>query len=223
LPETTPEGFPPNFTVVGAGLAASSWALVAQTLPECHVLECAVESRQVVEFCGRVGPAILIVDYESLLRLEGRQVPAVEVLSTVQVLVLCRSCDEGVYKTALAAGCSGVIPLDSPAETLRRALKAMSEGELWYPRAVLSALARGSILNMSGSQKRLTARETEILRLLGMDQKNQAIADQLFISRETVRWHLRALYAKLGVSGRDQARRYALSTSDFAVRSMRPN
>jgi DNA-binding NarL/FixJ family response regulator len=217
------EDLSPNCTVVGAGLGASSWAFVAQALPECHVLECGVDSREVVEFCTLAGPAILIVDYDSLLQLEGKPIPAIATLSTVQVLVLCQRSDEDVYRTALAAGCSGVLPLDSAAANLLKAVKSIGEGELWYPRAVLSALARGSILSMSGSQKKLTARETEILRLLGMDQKNQAIADQLFISRETVRWHLRALYAKLGVSGRDEARRYALNTSDLSVRSLRPN
>jgi DNA-binding NarL/FixJ family response regulator len=218
-----PEGLITDCTVLGVGLTEESKALVTVALPKCHLLECELNSSQLVEFCEVAGPAILLVDYESLLRLKGQQIPAITNLSTVQILVLSQSCSESVYRTTLAAGCAGVLPLNlptSPIDNLRKAIKAMNEGELWYPRAVLSALARGSILSMHGSHKKLTARETEILRLLRMDQKNQAIADQLFISRETVRWHLRALYSKLGVSSRDEARRFATDLSD---RNIRPN
>jgi NarL family two-component system response regulator LiaR len=95
--------------------------------------------------------------------------------------------------------------------TAGEAVKAIGDGDLWYPRAVLSALVRRSILNRSVSQKRLTSREMEILRLLGMETKNQTIADQLFISRETVRWHLRALYSKIGVNNRSEAQQYVLN------------
>lgn len=201
---------PRNITIVGAGLTEASRKIVVQALPECHILASELDSWQVVRFCTLVGPSILIVDEESLLRLKCEQIPAAEYLSTVQVLLLCRICNETAYKLALSAGCSGVLALDSPSENLRKAVKAIGEGDLWYPRNVLSALARRSILSRSILRKKLTVRETEILRLVGMNQKNQAIADQLFISRDTVRWHLRTLYSKIGVNNRSEAHQYAL-------------
>ncbi len=199
-----------DITIVGAGLTAASRRVVVQALPECHILASELDSWQVVRFCTLVGPSILIVDEESLLQLKCEQVPAAEYLSTVQVLLLCRKCNEASYKSALLAGCSGALALDSPSENLRKAVKTIGEGDLWYPRSVLSALARRSILSRSILRKKLTARETEILRLVGMNQKNQAIADQLFISRDTVRWHLRTLYSKIGVNNRLEAHQYAL-------------
>jgi DNA-binding CsgD family transcriptional regulator len=50
---------------------------------------------------------------------------------------------------------------------------------------------------------RLTAREHEILQGVADGATNQEIAENLFVTRETVRWHLRAVYNKLGVHSRD--------------------
>ncbi len=189
-----------GFTVAAAGLKPRSQEMVAQALPECKFLQSGLNSWEMVRFCKLVGPAILIVDDEALMQLQSEQIPAVEYLATAHVLVLCRDCNEHAYSNAISAGCAGMLELDAPPEHLRKAVQAIGEGVLWYPRAVLSALARKSILNRSLSQKKLTDREKEVLRLLGLDRKNQAIADQLYISRNTVRWHLRTLYSKIGVS-----------------------
>jgi DNA-binding CsgD family transcriptional regulator len=51
----------------------------------------------------------------------------------------------------------------------------------------------------------LSERELECLRLIAMGLKNREIADQLFISVNTVRVHINNIYGKLGVSGRVQA------------------
>ena len=45
---------------------------------------------------------------------------------------------------------------------------------------------------------------------------NREIANALFITRETVRWHVRSIYAKLGASDREAAIRYALMTGTVA-------
>ena len=199
-----------DVTLVAAGLSKRSKEFVTLSMPECHILESKANSWRTLRFCKLVGPAILIIDYDALEQLGSEQMPEVEYLSTVEVLVLSKSSDEDIYRVALLAGCSGVLTLDSSPQQLRAVVEAIREGDLWYPRAILATLARRWMLNQSISRKKLTEREEEILRLLGMDQKNQEIADQLFISRETVRWHIRTLYAKIGVSNRSEARQYAL-------------
>lgn len=208
------EELPRTFTIVGAGLTPASKEKVLQALPQCHILASKMDSWQVVRFCKLVGPTILIVDYESLVRLECEQGPAVEYLSTVEVLAICPICGEHEFNRAISAGCSGVLSLDALPGELLTAVKAVSEGDLWYPRAVLSALVRKSILRTSMSQKGLTSREAEILRLIGMSKQNQEIADLLFISRETVRWHLRTLYSKIGVKNRSEAQLYSLKHNE---------
>jgi LuxR family maltose regulon positive regulatory protein len=51
----------------------------------------------------------------------------------------------------------------------------------------------------------LSEREQEILRALANAMSNKRIAQTLGVSPETVKWHLKNVYGKLGVTGRDEA------------------
>jgi LuxR family maltose regulon positive regulatory protein len=63
----------------------------------------------------------------------------------------------------------------------------------------------------------LSRRECEILSLLGQGLNNKSIAQRLFITKETLRWHLRNLYGKTRVQGRDKLIRYANELNDVAL------
>ena len=54
----------------------------------------------------------------------------------------------------------------------------------------------------------LTSRETEVAHLAGRGLSNPEIATELFISRKAVEYHLGNIYAKCGLQGRQQLRRY---------------
>jgi DNA-binding CsgD family transcriptional regulator len=58
----------------------------------------------------------------------------------------------------------------------------------------------------------LSRRENEILEQLSKGYRYKEIADQLFISTETVRTHIRNIYEKLQVNSRDEALKKARST-----------
>ena len=54
----------------------------------------------------------------------------------------------------------------------------------------------------------LTSRETEVAHLVGKGLSNPEIAAELFVSRKAVEYHLGNIYAKCGLQGRQQLRRY---------------
>jgi len=61
----------------------------------------------------------------------------------------------------------------------------------------------------SSASSELSGRELEVLRLVAQGKSNPEIADELFLSINTVQVHLRRIYAKLGVASRTEATRYA--------------
>ena len=84
-----------------------------------------------------------------------------------------------------------------PGVYARGLLAAFSDGA---PQPAVSAPAI-----VAGLAEPLTARETEILRLVAAGMRNQEIADQLVISLATVKRHIANTYGKLGVTHRTEA------------------
>jgi DNA-binding CsgD family transcriptional regulator len=85
--------------------------------------------------------------------------------------------------------------------------------------------ARGELLATGETVRRrradtfaeLTAQEAQIAHLAGIGRTNPEIGGQLFISARTVEWHLRNVYAKLGISSRRELRKVPAITGDGAL------
>lgn len=105
----------------------------------------------------------------------------------------------------LRLGCRGVLPRQFSSKLFRRAVLAILRGEVWAPRGIVSDLLSDLLRAASlKTENGLTPQEARILDLSSKGYKNSAIADALFISLETVRWHKRRLNRKL--RGSDQPR-----------------
>jgi len=115
------------------------------------------------------------------------------------------STDDESCEQLLRMGFVGLLRRSESSQTVGRAISAIVEGELWFPRQTISRVLKGFLIP---NVNRLTTREMEILRLVGSGLNNQQIGDRLFIARETVRWHLRSLYSKLELNGRRSAKEY---------------
>jgi DNA-binding NarL/FixJ family response regulator len=122
--------------------------------------------------------------------------------SGTHVLVILDDDNPEASAKMLRLGCRGVLPERPSAKVLRQAVLALIQGELWAPRRLISALY-SELLRMAfdKGQNALTPQEQRILELSAEGHKNSAIAITLSISPETVRWHKRRLYRKIGRGG----------------------
>jgi NarL family two-component system response regulator LiaR len=114
---------------------------------------------------------------------------------------------------ALRAGALGIIAKTLPAADLVEAIQDVAAGRS-VDTGQFSGATRGT---WPGWQWGLTPRESEALALLTTGMGNRAIAEALFVSENTVRTHLKAVFKKLDVTSRSQAVARALSDTAFVV------
>ena len=108
---------------------------------------------------------------------------------------------------AVEAGASGYLLKDAPRSVLADAVRRAARGE-----TVLAPPVAARLLGRlrEPAPERLTARETQVLELVGRGLSNPAVAAALFIGEATVKSHLLRVFAKLGVADRTRAVTLAL-------------
>jgi DNA-binding NarL/FixJ family response regulator len=114
---------------------------------------------------------------------------------------------EEFLKRARAVGVSGVVLKSVGGEALAEALERVVAGEL----VGLDLVARAARSAPSPSQ--LSSREEEVLALLASGRTNAEIAEELFLSVDTVKTYVRRVFTKLGVKNRTQAAMHAARRS----------
>lgn len=117
------------------------------------------------------------------------------------VLVLTNYDTDSDILDAVEAGASGYLLKDAPPAELIAAIHAAASGET----ALAPAIAGRLLARMRSPQPSLSARETEVLRLVADGATNNEIAAQLHISDATVKSHLVHIYTKLDVPSRTAA------------------
>ena len=98
----------------------------------------------------------------------------------------------------------GVVSPDAPPEEFFAAVAATVQGLVVLPRTLTGRLI-GEPANVEEPSEPLTAREREVLELLGRGLSNKMIAKELHISEHTVKFHISSIYTKLGVASRTEA------------------
>ena len=124
-----------------------------------------------------------------------------------KILILTSYLDNEKIYPVLDAGAKGYMLKTSSADDILRAVRKVAKGELAIETEVSQKVEYHR--NHIELHEDLTARERDILGLLGKGYENQRIADELFISLKTVKTHVSNILSKLEVSDRTQAVVYA--------------
>ncbi len=134
----------------------------------------------------------------------------------IRVVMLTVSEDEHDLSTAVRYGADGYLLKDLLPETLFQHLRGVMAGEAPISRGMTGKLfrqlaQRSRPATQLASNAVLSVRECEVLALVVDGYSNQEIADELGITHNTAKNHLRNILTKLGVRNRAQAAVYAVS------------
>ncbi|MEU9342567.1 response regulator transcription factor [Streptomyces sp. NPDC048278] len=191
--------------LVRAGLRA-----VLEAQPDIRVVGEAADGAAVIPLVRQLRPDVVAMDVRMPL-LDGIEATRA-VLRTVaeppKILVVTTFEDDEYVYEALRAGADGfLLKRARPAEIVH-AVRLVAEGEsLLFPASVRQLAERYGRSDGRGALEwaRLTEREAEVLRLMARGLTNAEIAARLVVGTETVKSHVGAVLAKLGVRDRTQA------------------
>lgn len=118
--------------------------------------------------------------------------------------------DPEIHRWAVRLGAMGLVTKDKSTEVLLHAIAKVHAGEVWLDRTLLAngpgEIARGGKAQPVDPEAlkitMLTAREREIIALVGQGYRNRHVADRLCIAEAEVRHHLTWIFTKLGVTDR---------------------
>ena len=149
---------------------------------------------------------VLVVADESILKDITR---AVADEARLAILLLAADSRAAPTLRALPLRAWGLVPPDASTDELLAAVSAVAQGLIVLPVGLADLLleqhARVEAAELGTLDEALTAREKEVLELLSHGLSNKLIARQLQISEHTVKFHVSAIYAKLGASSRADA------------------
>jgi DNA-binding NarL/FixJ family response regulator len=156
----------------------------------------------------RLRPDVILLD----LRMpDGDGVQALRELSErgnqARVLVVTSYTDPSTVLPAVRSGAAGYVYKDVDPAALAAAIRAVHAGHVLMHPDVAGLLAAGE---PGGGGVPLTAREREVLAELAHGRSNREIARALAVTEKTVKTHVSAILAKLGVQDRTQAALYAV-------------
>jgi DNA-binding NarL/FixJ family response regulator len=181
---------------------------IRRALEEVDDFEVVAEAQsgsQVLPLISRTAPDLVLLDIR-MPKMDG--LACLDLIRkrhpNVRVVILSAFTDRGRIEAALRRGAcayvvKGVDPID-----LASALRQAVQGTVFN---VLGAPEEGE--GVVAEETGLTKRELDMLKALARGLSNQAISKEMWVTEQTVKFHLRNIYRKLGVSSRTEAARFA--------------
>jgi DNA-binding NarL/FixJ family response regulator len=178
----------------------------------------AENGEEAIEKARELAPDVVLMDVR-MPRVNGidaaRQIRGD--VPTTKILMLTVSDEEDDLYEAIKAGANGYLLKEISVEEVAEAIRAVTQGQsLISPSMASKLLNEFNALVKRAEEKQqfpapaLTAREVEVLRLVAKGMSNREIAEELYISENTVKNHVRNILEKLHLHNRMEAVMYAV-------------
>jgi DNA-binding NarL/FixJ family response regulator len=190
------------------------WLEAVQSILErigVHVLGTTTDVDEILDLVSVHHPDVLVTSIElddpdfdgiACLRL------AVERQATLKTIVLSAYDDTEHIDAALAAGAIAYVLKTAHPDDFAAAIRQSFEHSVFMAGTHATA-ATPEHAEFAGDTRGLTRRELEILRLVAEGHSNAQLAKMLWVTEQTVKFHLSNVYRKLDVSNRTEASRWA--------------
>lgn len=192
-------------------------AVVCHSYLLCEGLKKLLESEKGIDIIGifdegtdlkdivRLNPDIILADFNIFSGLPEDF--AIDNQLKILLLGISSIIENVQISGMISRGLVGILPLDTDSGLLKKALKAVSSGELWIERKTMKSILFRKGLLEKGVY--FTRKEREIVSLICQQGcRNKEIAQKLNISEQTVKSHCNRIYKKVGVSDRLQLALY---------------
>ncbi|MEU4391064.1 response regulator transcription factor [Kribbella sp. NPDC023855] len=167
----------------------------------------AANGQQAIEAANRLRPAVVLMDIRMpvLDGLAATKSICARHPRTKVIMLTTFDLDEYVYE-ALHAGASGFLLKNAPATEILRAIHTVHEGNAMLAPEVTRRMIAGFAARRPRPHPfaALTERERDVVGAIVRGLSNEEIADDLFLSKATVKTYLSRLFVKLGVRDRTQ-------------------
>jgi len=157
----------------------------------------AKNGKEFIEIINNITPDIVLMDIAMPI-MDGIEATrkAIEIKPELQVLALSMYGDEKYYQKMIESGVKGFIIKNADIKELEQAIREVASGGNWFSnellRKVITSIAK------KNEEVKLTVRELEILKLICIGLSNEQIAEKLYLSQETIKWHRSNILSKTG-------------------------
>ncbi len=200
--------------------------LVLEKWPEVEIVGEGANGKMAITLTDELAPDVILMDL-AMPEMDGIQATR-EIRtknSKIGIIIFTSQTHAEDVRAALTAGVNGYCLKDVDDERLKRAVLSVADGDVWLDSRIVHAVLNDNSrveshsltvpkteegrlaqsVVYSGPYETLSTREREVLELLVKGLTNKEIGEKLFITRDTVKTHIRHIMEKLAAKDRTDA------------------